>query len=120
MIRFVPDENNSAATGAYGEGAVKYSVDGDQSGAGVVFKVSGNDCFVFEITGSIPVITEGLIRSALNYAANRGAYTARITAAAQGDNGAVLSRLGFKDENGALTADIPDVLTCACGCGCKN
>ncbi len=59
------------------------------------------------------LIEEGLIRSALNFAANRSAYMARA------DVGRVEAEpfltLGFEEKNGFYASDIPSALTGSCG-----
>ena len=56
---------------------------------------------------------EGLVRSALNFAANRSAYMARA------DVGRVEKEpfitLGFEEKNGFYESDIPSALTGSCG-----
>lgn len=119
MISFVPDLNNAYAKAAYGKNAVAYLVPGCEEHTRCVFAVDGLQTELFEIGDgdTAPVIAEGLIRSALNYAAGRGAFTALVNPAklcAQTVD--VLQKLGFEAENGVLTADIPFVLTCGCHC----
>lgn len=61
-------------------------------------------------------LPECLVKSALNYAANRGAYIA------QSSNMKIkkeLLDLGFKQEGDLLTAEIPKVMEGKC-CSCKN
>ena len=62
-------------------------------------------------------LCEGLLRSALSYAANRNAFVAR--ADAQSPAAPVLRRLGFTPRNDMLEAEIPDVLLGGCK-GCKS
>ena len=54
------------------------------------------------------LVAEGLVRSALNFAANRSAYMARA------DVGRV-ENLGFEEKNGFYESDIPSALTGSCG-----
>ena len=59
------------------------------------------------------LVAEGLVRSALNFAANRSAYMART------DIGKVEKEpfitLGFEEKNGFYESDIPSALTGSCG-----
>ena len=55
---------------------------------------------------------EGLLRAALNYAANRGVYMAVCTAK---DAESITARLPFENRGGVLTNDIPTLLTGRCG-----
>ncbi len=57
-------------------------------------------------------IAEGLLRSTLNYAANRMCYIAEYRETSYEE---IALSLGFKPENGRLTAEIPDLLTGHCG-----
>lgn len=56
---------------------------------------------------------EGLIRSALNAAANRDGYSC-VYEAEKFRN--VASLLGFRNENGKLMGEIPFLLSGCCGC----
>lgn len=123
MISFVPDENNAYAKSLYGERAVAYYVPGCEEHTRCVFTVEGMHTELFEIGDSAvsPVVAEGLVRSALNYAAGRGAFTADANPNKLcSETVAVLQRLGFEAEKGVLTADIPFVLTCGCHCKKDN
>lgn len=114
MIKFTPLVNDPVITGRFGEGAFAYS---DGEDGLIAFKI--NESFVNLITVECAdgIVIEGLVRSALNFAANRGAYTARAAAGIDDTAVFVLKKLGFEEEDGLLTADIPDVLTCGCkGC----
>lgn len=114
MIKFTPIINDPDISGKYGEGAAAYS---DGQGGLIVFKIAESYVHLIAVEGASGVITEGLVRSALNYAANNGAYTAWTGIDIDGDTAEVLKSLGFEEENGKLIADIPDVLTCGCkGC----
>ena len=75
------------------------------------FTFSGWQMFFTLIESSDDIITEGLLRSAMNYCANRGVYTASI-----GNDmlSPAAKRLGFSEDD--LTVDIPDALTSACCC----
>ena len=57
-------------------------------------------------------IGEGLLRAALNFAANRGYYMAVFSAK---DAEAVQMRLPFEQKNGRLQGDIPSLLAGTCG-----
>lgn len=72
---------------------------------------------IFSLGGTyaeiLSVKTRGLVRSALNFAANRSAYMARA------DVGRVEKEpfvtLGFEEKNGFYESDIPSALTGSCG-----
>ena len=55
---------------------------------------------------------EGLLRAALNYAANRGVYMA--VCSAKGAE-SITARLPFENRGGVLQNDIPTLLTGSCG-----
>ena len=57
-------------------------------------------------------IGEGLLRAALNFAANRGYYMAVFSAK---DAEKVRARLPFEEKNGRLQGDIPSLLAGTCG-----
>lgn len=61
-----------------------------------------------------PETIEGLIRSALNFGGNRNVYMAHYKAEAGIE---VAESLGFENENGLLTGDIPTLLKGSC---CKG
>ena len=60
---------------------------------------------------SDPEITEGLFRTALNFAANRGCYIAVCSADGADD---VRDLLGFQKRDGRWQNDIPTLLTGHC------
>ena len=73
-------------------------------------------CWLSDITAKDGdrLCAEGLIRSALNFAANRGAFTAFC----KEDNFAdVLEKLGFEKTDGLYCGEIPTLLMGEC---CKN
>lgn len=122
MIRFVPVSSDklgepfSSDSTLCGYIGYDYDADGAQCGK-CVFRLNGytmDVCFV-EALDSDAETEEGLIRSALNYGANRGVYIAYYKAA-----GAlpVAKVLGFEEDgDGVLSGDIPTLLRGSC---CKN
>lgn len=78
--------------------------------------VDGYTCTIAELfqTGADKLVTEGLLRAALNFAANRGAYLASCEIAQISD---VLKMLGFTEENGVFRGEIPELLQGSC---CKH
>lgn len=60
------------------------------------------------------LLIEGLVRSALHFAANRGAYAAECRLERIKD---ILLLLGFREENGVFRGTIPDLLAGSC---CKQ
>lgn len=79
-------------------------------------EVTGYTCTITELvqTGADKLVTEGLVRAALNFAANRGAYLASCSIAQIAD---VLKILGFSEENGVFRGEIPELLKGSC---CKH
>jgi hypothetical protein len=65
--------------------------------------------YVTHIDSSDDIITEGLLRSAMNYCAGRGVYTCTIE---PGMLSPAARRLGFSQED--FTVDIPEALTSTC------
>lgn len=79
-------------------------------------KIRGTACELLDLEAlqSDALLIEGLVRSALHFAANRGAYTAECRLEAIKD---VLLLLGFREENGVFQGTIPDLLAGGC---CKH
>ena len=104
MIRFIPSEPD----------LIK-AFDADNEIGEASFEIQGFYLNVKSVTASDDIIAEGLIRSVLNYGANRGAYIAKVS---KGIYGNVFRKLGFKGE-GVLSAEIPEALTGSCCAGCN-
>lgn len=114
MIEFIPGTLNE-------NGVFTYTASGENAKGVCKAKLDGAKLTLFSVTGADDdsYVTEGLVRSALNFGANRNAYTAYADPGAFGAQvTAVLRMLGFEDENGMLVCDIPDALTGSC-CHCK-
>ncbi len=77
--------------------------------------VDGNTGDVFFLAYDIesPEIGEGLLKSAYNYAANRGAYIGTLSAK---DSGKAHTYLNFECKNGVYANDIPTLLAGHCSC----
>ena len=114
MIKFTPgklDEN----------GIFSYKASGENADAVCTAKLDGSKLYILSVKGADDdsYVTEGLVRSALNFGPNRNAYTAYADPDEAGAQlTAVLRMLGFEDEKGMLVCDIPDALTGSC-CRCK-
>ena len=80
--------------------------------------IKGNTADVYTLDYEIdaPEIGEGLLKSAYNYAANRGAYIGTLSAK---DFGKAHTFLNFEEKDGVLQNDIPSLLAGHCHCG-KN
>jgi hypothetical protein len=102
MIRFIPFETD----------AMKAFESDNEIGTST-FEIDGFDMTLKTLTAADDIIAEGLIRSVLNYGANRGAYIAKVES---GIFENVFRKLGFKGE-GILLAEIPEALT---GCCCSH
>lgn len=64
-----------------------------------------------------PDVGEGLLRAALNFGANRNAYYAYCSC----ENAADIMRLmGFEENDGVYSGDIPTLLGGSCGCCRQN
>lgn len=79
------------------------------------FTISGYFMNYISVDCSDDIIKEGLARAAMNYAANRNAYIAKIPKELSAP---AFLRLGFagKDE---LSVEIPEALASGCSCGSK-
>ena len=102
MIRFIPFENDTMK-----------AFEADTEIGAATFDINGFEMTVKTLKASDDIIAEGLIRSVLNYGANRGAYIAKVSSCIYEN---VFRRLGFKGEN-PLSAEIPEALT---GCCCSH
>lgn len=82
----------------------------------VFMKVSGTKCCIssLECDLSDSLLVEGFVRAALNFCANRSAYMAYCEDERIKD---VLLLLGFEEENGVYSGDIPTLLKGSC---CKH
>jgi hypothetical protein len=118
MIKFVPKNNidldepycaDSSALGYIG-----YDLADSSECGRCVFHLNDYSMNVDFVTADDDEIAEGLIRSALNYCANRGAYIAYYLAE---QNKNVAAALGFSENNGKLNGEIPELLKGSC---CKN
>lgn len=120
MLKFVPVKFNELSS-AYSDdstvnGYIGYNLDDNSRFGECVFRLNGYsmDILFVEALDDDAETIEGLIRSALNYGGNRNVYIANYKA----DNGkSVADVLGFEDENGVLTGDIPSLLKGSC---CKG
>lgn len=105
MIRFIPFENDGSID-------IK-AVENDNVIGQCTFKISGFDMDFISVECADDIIIEGLARAAMNYAANRYAYIAKV----EKKNAApAFIRLGFTGED-ILSVEIPVALTTGCSCG---
>lgn len=81
-----------------------------------IVEIRGTACTLtaLEASPSDPLLVEGLVRSALHFAANRGAYAAECRLENIKE---VLLLLGFSEENGVFRGTIPELLAGSC---CKH
>lgn len=105
MIRFVPFESENAI-------GMK-ALDGDNDAGTCTFTVDGYFMAFVSVDCSDDIITEGLARAAMNYAANRNAYIAKINKSL---SSAAFERLGFSGGD-ELSVEIPEALASGCSCG---
>lgn len=78
--------------------------------------VDGQTCAIsgLSVLNEDALLTEGLLRSALHFAGNRNAYTAVCR---EEKYRAVLLLLGFTEQDGVFTGEIPTLLLGSC---CKG
>lgn len=89
----------------------------DEKEVGKIFmKVSCTKCYISSLECDISdnLLVEGFIRAALNFCANRSAYMAYCSDVRIKD---VLLLLGFEENNGVYSGDIPTLLKGSC---CKH
>jgi hypothetical protein len=109
MLYFKPVEEN-------GENIKIIALDGDRELGSCFVRIEAYKCFLSGITAdeNDALLVEGLIRSALNYAANRGAY---IATCLDDSIKNVLEYLGFENKDGEYRGEIPELLKGNC---CKS
>ena len=107
MIRFIPFENNSVAG--------MTALEGDNEIGKCEFTVDGYTMTFISVDCNDDIITEGLARAAMNYAANRNAYIAKIS---KEFDAPAFRRLGFEGED-VLSVEIPEALMSGCS-GCHQ
>lgn len=104
MISFLPEEREN--------GVIFTAYDGDTVLGKCKFVLDGNSMTFTAVECTDDIITEGLARSAMGYAASRNGYTAKINKKL---SSAAFERLGFTGSE-ELSAEIPEALTCGCTC----
>lgn len=105
MIKFVPFE----VDGIIGIKAIE----NDNDIGSCTFDIKGFDMIFVSVDCDDDIVTEGLARSAMNYAANRNAYIAKISKQLVTP---AFIRLGFFGDD-ILSVEIPVALTTGCSCG---
>ncbi len=89
-------------------------VDEDNSTVGkCLFKIDGYKCYVSVVDCDYgdKLLTEGFLRAAMNFCANRNAYMCYCDIDCISD---VLTHLGFENNNGIYGGDIPTLLKGSC------
>lgn len=104
MISFLPYEE--------GNRVVFKAVEGENEIGRCLVILNGYEAEFVSLECEDDIITEGLARSAMNYAANRMAYIAKI---AKSIVKPAFIRLGFEGEE-MLSVEIPQALTSGCSC----
>lgn len=108
MISFLPEEKeNSVAFTAYS---------GDEVLGRCEFFLDGNEMTFLSVDCDDAVITEGLARSAMGYAATRNGYIAKIKKTL---SSSAFDILGFTGDD-ILSVEIPQALTSGCTCHKKK
>ncbi len=79
----------------------------------LLLKGNEADVYFLEYSELRPEIGEGLLKSAYNYAANRGAYIGSLSVK---DSGGAHLLLDFNEKDGVLSNDIPSLLVGHCRC----
>lgn len=89
-------------------------IDEDGNNVGkCLMKIKGYNCEVLSVDCdySDKLLVEGFLRAALNFCANRNAYMAHCNIDEIKD---VLLHLGFENDNGVYSGDIPTLLKGSC------
>ena len=105
MIRFIPfEEDNIIGMKA---------VENDSEIGNCTFSINGFEMDFVSVDCHDDIIAEGLARAAMNYAANRYAYIAKIE---KKNVSPAFVKLGFSGDD-ILSVEIPVALTTGCSCG---
>lgn len=104
MISFLPFEEENRV--------VFKAVDGENEIGSCAIVSGGYEVEFVSVECDDDIITEGLARSAMNYAANRMAYIAKIKKSIVKP---AFIRLGFEGDE-MLSVEIPQALTSGCSC----
>lgn len=107
MISFLPYEEDNRV--------IFKAVDGENEIGRCAIMLNGYDMEFVSVECEDDIITEGLARSAMNYAANRMAYIAKINKTI---GKPAFIRLGFEGDE-MLSVEIPQALTSGCSCNHK-
>lgn len=107
MISFVPN--------AEGDILGMTAFEGENQLGKCEFAISGYFMNFISVECSDDIIKEGLARAAMNYAANRNAYIAKVP---KEFSAPAFIRLGFAGED-ELSVEIPEALASGCSCGNK-
>lgn len=105
MIKFIPFNRDGITEIT--------ALDGDNAIGSCTFSIDGYFMSFNSVDCNDDIITEGLARSAMNYAANRNAYIAKIS---KDISSAAFVRLGFSGDD-MLCVEIPEALASGCTCG---
>lgn len=108
MIRFIPFKKDKIAG--------MTALDGENEIGRCEFTVDGYSMTFVSVDCSDDIITEGLARAAMNYAANRYAYIAKISKELSSP---AFARLGFSGDD-VLSVEIPEALASGCTCSHTN
>ena len=110
MIFFKPEKTDCDNT------ARIVALDGENETGSCTVSVNGYECLLNGVTVSDAdrLTAEGLIRSALNFAANRGA---NIAVCGDSEYNDVLELLGFRKNGDSFSGEIPELLKGSC---CKQ
>lgn len=105
MISFLPFEEK--------DGVTFKAFDSETELGSCRFTLSGYDMLFTAVSCEDDIMAEGLARAAMNYAANRNAYIAKI---GKDIVCPAFLRLGFEGDE-ILSAEIPQALSSGCSCG---
>ena len=107
MIRFVPDTSDAV---------IKITAyDADKYAGECLFTIDGYYMDFVAVNCDDDLVTEGLARAAMNCAANRSVYIARIKSELSSQ---AFIRLGIEGDK-TLSVEIPQALGSGC-CSCHN
>lgn len=122
MYIFKPVNDTTLINSLYGDGSsfAYTGYEGNDKLGGCGCTIKGSYVIINKIVfdEELQEFGEGLIRSALNYGANRGAYMAQCNSL---NAESIMIRMGFeKNKDGVYEGDIPTLLGGTCSSRCCN
>lgn len=85
--------------------------DGKKEVGNCLSRLDGYSMCIISLSAQDSLTAQGLLRSALNFGANRGAYIAKVD---EDSAASIAESMGFQYKDGVLTGEIPEILAGGC------